>query len=128
MVKKNKRYYLTRSKWWPALRWILDTLCNRYPKQDKEYIFCVKGRPFGCLVSPHLPTPTSSLIDYNLVKDLGLKMSDLQYSKFFFAGNKMRILGKVTMTVQTIHDGLASGNFPFKANVVLDLYMEMPGN
>ena len=98
------------------------TLCNRYPNQEKEYIFCVKGRPFGCLVSPHLPTPTSSLIDYNLVKDLGLKMSDLQYSKFFFAGNKMRILGKVTMTVQTIHDGLASGNFPFKANMVLDLY------
>ena len=34
----------------------------------------------------------------------------------------MRILGKVTMTVQTIHEGLASGNIPFKANVVLDLY------
>ena len=31
-------------------------------------------------------------------------------------------LTKVTMTVQTIHEGLASGNFPFKANVVLDLY------
>ena len=98
------------------------TLCNRYPNQEKEYIFCVKGRPFGCLVSPHLPTPTSSLIDYNLVKDLGLKMSDLQYSKFFFAGNKMRILGKVTMTVQTIHEGIASGNLPFKANVVLNLF------
>ena len=98
------------------------TLCNRYPNQEKEYIFCVKGRPFGCLVSPHLPIPTSSLIDYNLVKDLGLKMSDLQYSKFFFAGNKMRILGKVTMTVQTIHEGIASGNLPFKANVVLNLF------
>jgi len=98
------------------------TLCNRYPNQEKEYIFCVKGRPFGCLTSPHLPVPTSSLVDFNLVKDLGLKMSDLQYSKFCFAGNKMRILGKVTMTVQTIHEGLASGNFPLKANVVLDLY------
>ena len=98
------------------------TLCNRYPNQEKEYIFCVKGRPFGCLVSPNLPTPTSSLIDYNLVKDLGLNMSDLQYSKFFFAGNKMRILGKVTMTVQTIHEGIASGNLPFKANVVLNLF------
>ena len=54
------------------------TLCNRYPNQEKEYIFCVKGRPFGCLVSPHLPVPTASLVDYNLIKDLNLKMSDLQ--------------------------------------------------
>ena len=79
------------------------TLCNRYPNQEKEYIFCVQGRPFGCLVYPHLPVPTSSLVDFNLIKDLGLKMSNLQYSKFCFAGNKMRILSKVTMTVQTIH-------------------------
>ena len=97
------------------------TACNRYANDEKEFIFCVKGRPFGCLVSPHLPTPTSSLIDYNLVRDLGIKMTDLQYTKFFFAGNKLRILGKVAITVQTIHDGLASGNFPFKANVILDL-------
>ena len=29
-----------------------------YGNDEKEYIFCVKGRPFPCLVSPHLPTPT----------------------------------------------------------------------
>ena len=97
------------------------TACNRYANDEKEFIFCVKGRPFGCLVSPHLPTPTSSLIDYNLVRDLGIKMTDLQYTKFAFAGNKLRILGKVAITVQTIHEGLASGNFPLKANVILDL-------
>ena len=34
----------------------------------------------------------------------------------------MRILGKVSITVQTIHEGLASGNFHMKANVVLDLF------
>ena len=34
----------------------------------------------------------------------------------------MRILGKVSITVQTIHDGLASGNFHLKANVVMDLF------
>ena len=23
------------------------TMCNKYPNEDKEYIFAVKGRPFG---------------------------------------------------------------------------------
>ena len=97
------------------------TLCNTYSNEDQEFVFVTKGRPFGCLVSPHLPTPTATLIDYNLVRDVGMKMQDLQYTKLSYAGNKMRILGKVSVTVQTIHDGLASGNFQLKANVVLDL-------
>ena len=97
------------------------TLCNRYPNKEVEYIFSVKGRPFGCLSSPHLPTPTSTLLDYNLVRDLGLKMYDLKYQKFTFCGAKMRILGKVHLTAQTIHDGVAHGAFHMKANVVLDL-------
>ena len=87
------------------------TLCNSYANEEREYIFCSKGRPFGCLVSPHLPTPTHNLIDYSLVREVGMKMSDLQYTKMSFAGNKFRVLGKVSVTVQTIHDGLASGNF-----------------
>ena len=97
------------------------TLCNRYPNLEKEHVFCCKGRPFGCLTSPHIPTPTSTLVDYNLVKDLGLKMYDLQYQKFSYCGQKLRILGKVSVSVQTIHDGLASGSFHFRANVILDL-------
>ena len=97
------------------------TLCNSYANEDREYVFCSKGRPFGCLLSPHLPTPTQNLIDYSLVREVGMKMSDLQYTKMSFAGNKFRVLGKVSVTVQTIHDGLASGNFHMKANVVLDL-------
>ena len=97
------------------------TLCNEYPNQEKEYIFAVKGRPFGCLVSPFIPTPTSTIIDYNLVRDIGMKMTDLQYTKFSYCGQKLRILGKVQFTVQTIHDGLPSGNFHMKANVILDL-------
>ena len=97
------------------------TLCNRYPNEDQEFVFCYKGRPFGCLLSPHIPTPSATLVDYNLVKDLGMKMYDLQYQKFSYCGNKLRILGRVAISVQTIHDGLASGSFPIKANVVLDL-------
>lgn len=97
------------------------TLCNKYANQDQEFVFCTKGRPFGCLVSPHLPTPSSSLIDFNLIRDAGMKMSELQYTKLSFAGQKFRILGKISVTVQTIHDGLASGNYHLKASVVLDL-------
>ena len=80
------------------------TLMNQYVNGDVEDVFAVKSRPFACLVSPHLPTPTTSLIDYNLVSSLGLKMADLQCQKLFFAGHKMRILGKVSLTVQTIQD------------------------
>ena len=92
-----------------------------YGNDEKEFIFCVKGRPFPCLVSPHLPTPTATLLDYDLVRSLGLKMTDLQCHKFSYAGFKMRILGKITVTTQCIHDGVASGSFQIKANVVLDL-------
>ena len=92
-----------------------------YANEEREFIFCVKGRPFPCLVSPYLPTPTASLIDYNLVRDLGLKMTDLKCEKFSFSGFKMRILGKINMTVQCIHNGVSSGTFHIKANVVRDL-------
>ena len=99
----------------------LPTLKNFYTNGDREYVFAVKSRPFACLVSPHLSTPTSSLIDYDLVRSLGLKMSDFKCQKFFFGGFKMRILGKVSLTVQTIQDGLPCGTFHIKANVVTDI-------
>ena len=66
------------------------TTFYQYANDEKEYVFCVKGRPFACLTSPHLPTPTASLIDYELVRSLGLKMTDLQCRKFSYAGFKMR--------------------------------------
>ena len=93
----------------------------KYGNDSQEYVFCVKGRPFPCLVSPHIPTPTASLVDYHLVRDLGLQMTNLQCQKFSFCGFKLRILGKISMTVQCIHDGVSSGTFHIKGNVVLDL-------
>ena len=97
------------------------TMSYKYGNNEQEYVFCVKGRPFPCLVSPHIPTPTASLLDYQLVRDLGLKMTDLQCQKFSFCGFKLRILGKISLTVQCIHDGVSSGTFHIKGNVVLDL-------
>ena len=86
------------------------TMSYKYGNDEKEFVFCVKGRPFPCLVSPHLPTPTASLLDYNLVRDLGLKMTDLQCQKFSFSSFKMRILGKVYRYFK-LKDG----------NIILDL-------
>merc|ERR1711949_55220 len=97
------------------------TMSYNYGNEDREFIFCVKGRPFPCLVSPHIPTPTASLVDYHLVRDLGLQMTNLQCQKFSFCGFKLRILGKISMTVQCIHDGVSSGTFHIKGNCVLDL-------
>ena len=97
------------------------TMCYQYGNDEREYVFCVKGRPFPCLVSPYLPTPTATLLDYDLVRSLGLKMTDLQCQKFSYSGFKMRILGKISFTAQCIHDGVSNGTFHIKANVILDL-------
>ena len=84
----------------------------------KSSSFVSKGDPLDawCLHTCPRPPPP-----YNRVRDLGITMADLQYTKFFFAGNNLQILGKVAITVQTIHEGFTSGNFPFKANVILGL-------
>ena len=97
------------------------TTSYSYGNKETEYLFCVKGRPFPCLVSPHLPTPTSTLIDFDLVHKLGLKMVDLQCKKFSYAGHKLRILGKLSTNVQFIIDGTSVGQFQVKAMVVKDL-------
>ena len=49
-------------------------------------------------------------------------MTDLQCKKFYFAGNKMRILGRVSTTVQCIQNGRTGSNFHIKGFVVADLY------
>ena len=92
-----------------------------YGSQDQEYVFSCRGRPFVALVSPNYPTPTSSLFDYDLIKSLGLKLTDLQCKKFFFAGNKFRILGRVSTTVQCIQNGRSTSNFHLKGLVISDL-------
>ena len=97
------------------------TLCyDNFPIQ-REFVFSMKGRPFSMLSSQSLPVPSVSLIDFNLVNDLNLKMSDLQCAKFSFGGQKLRILGRISQTVQTITDGVISGTVHIRANVVEDL-------
>ena len=51
-----------------------------YANHEQEYVMCHKNRPFAVLLSPNLPTPTSSFIDHRLVQELGLKMNDERFS------------------------------------------------
>ena len=93
----------------------------KYSNYEEEHIFSCRGRPFAVLVSSFLPTPPAALIDYELVRDLKLKMTDIQCKKFSFGGNKLRILGSVSTSVQCVHEGRLIGNHHIRARVVSDL-------
>ena len=80
----------------------VSTTFYQYGNDDEEYVLCSRGRPFVTLVSPNKKTPTSTLIDFGLVKELGLKMSDLQCKKFYFCGEQLRMLGTISTTVQCV--------------------------
>ena len=93
----------------------------KYSSFEKEFVFSCKGRPFAVLVSSFLPKPPASLIDYELVRDLNLKMTDIQCKKFSFAGNKLCILGSISTSVQCVHNGRLLGNHHIRARVVSNL-------
>ena len=97
------------------------TMCYNYNNHEKEYVFAYRGRPFAVLVSDNFPTPASSFVDHHLVLELGLKMKEIQCKKISFCGKKLRLLGKVSCTVQCVVNGSFLGNFNFKANVIEDL-------
>ena len=88
---------------------------------EKEFVVACKGRPFSILISPLLPFPTVTYLDYDLVRDLKLRMSSLQCRKLFYSGEKLRILGQFSRTVQCIIDGSPLGNIQMKCHVVEDL-------
>ena len=85
---------------------------------EVEYVLCSKGRPFVTLVSSNKSRPTTTLIDHNLVRELGLKINDLQCKKFYYCGEQLRILGTISTTVQCISEGFVCGSFQLRANVI----------
>ena len=97
------------------------TACNLGMNGEKEFVVACKGRPFSILISPLLPVPTVTYLDYDLVRDLKLRMSSLQCRKLFYSGEKLRILGQISTTVQCIIDGSPLGNIQMKCHVVEDL-------
>jgi hypothetical protein len=97
------------------------TACNLGQNGEKEFVVACKGRPFSILTSPLLPVPTVTYLDYDLVRDIKLRMSSLQCRKLFYGGEKLRILGQISTTVQCIIDGSPLGNIQMKCHVVEDL-------
>jgi hypothetical protein len=97
------------------------TACNLGQNGEKEFVVACKGRPFSILTSPLLPVPTVTYLDYDLVRDIKLRMSSLQCRKLFYGGEKLRILGQISTTVQCIIDGSPLGNIQMKCLVVEDL-------
>ena len=51
------------------------------------------------LTAPFFPTLAFAMIDHNLVRELKLRLTDLQCVKFTYGGQKLQILGKVNTTV-----------------------------
>ena len=88
---------------------------------DREFVVACKGRPFSILTAPQFPTPIVTYVDYDLIHSLNIRMSDLQCKKLSYGGQKLRILGKISTSVQCITNGVSSGNLQFKAHVVEDL-------
>ena len=91
------------------------------PGGDREFVVACKGRPFTILMPTNLPTPPVTFVDHKLVDELKLKMSDLQCSRLNYGSRKLRILGKVSTSVQCISEGKVSGNMHLKALVVENL-------
>ena len=96
------------------------TAWNAGQNGEKEFIVSCKGRPFTILTAPQIPTPSVTYVDYKLIRDLNLQMSDMQCRKLVY---KLRILGKVSTSAQCIVNGVPLGNIQFKAHVVEDLKM-----
>ena len=65
--------------------------------------------------------PSSTLIDFQLIRDLKLKLTNIQCQKFTYAGYKMRIVGAISTPVQFVRDGCPVGKFMFSATVVRGL-------
>ena len=65
------------------------------------------------------------MIDYDLIRKMGLTMTDIQCRKFYFGGQKIRILGRVSTAVQCVKDGRINGNFHVKGLVITGFYQMM---
>ena len=94
------------------------TMSNEGKFGDREFVVSCKGRPFAILTAPQFPTPAFTMVDLNLMRDLNLRMTDMQCSKLLYGGQKLRILGKVSTSVQCIVNGMPAGNMHLKAHVM----------
>ena len=97
------------------------TASHHYPDSDSEFVFSYRGQPFAAAVASNYLAPTSRLIDFAMVRDFKMKMTDFKCQKFSFANQKLRIVGKISSFVQYVKDGTPLGQYKFSATVVRGL-------
>ena len=97
------------------------TASHHYPDADSEFVFSYRGQPFAAAIASSCPAPTSTLIDFAMVRDFKMKMTDFKCQKFSFANQKLRIVGKISSFVQYVKDGTPLGQYKFSATVVRGL-------
>jgi hypothetical protein len=70
------------------------TMCNVGQDGGQEFVIACKGRPFSVLATPQFPTPSFTMVDYNLVRDLKLRMTDMQCTKFLYGRTETKNIGE----------------------------------
>ena len=99
---------------------ILNLFYDKF-KSEKMAKFETLIVPRG-LMSPQIETPPFTIIDYDFTRLIGLEMTDIQCGPFRYDGHKMRILGKVSTTIQCVEHGKITEDFHIEAKVASDLY------
>ena len=97
------------------------TTAYSYGDAGEEYVFTYQDHPFAVLDSKILPTWEDSLIDYDFVRKVGLKLTDIQCMRVTFGGHILRIMGRVRATVQCVKNGRSLGEFKIDARAATDI-------
>ena len=86
---------------------------------EGRHIFVCKKFPFEILRNAY--SPNENLVDENFVHRLNLNQSNLTCENYRIGSETVRIVGKISTTVQIIAEGAIVGSMQLKANVVRDL-------
>ena len=97
------------------------TTTYSYGDAGEEYVFTCQGHPFAVLDSKILPNWDDSLIDYDFVRKVGLKLTSIQCMRVTFGGHTLRIMGRIRATVQCVQNGRSLGEFKIDAKAATDI-------
>lgn len=88
---------------------------------EGRHIFVCKKYPFEILRSSTFPAPNENLIDENFVHKLNLTQTNITCENYRLGSETVRLVGKVSTTIQTVSEGIVIGSMQLKATVVRDL-------
>ena len=88
---------------------------------ESRHIFVCRKYPFEMLKSPNFPASNETLIDEDFVHKVQLAQTNITCENYRYAGQNLRIVGKISTTVQAVANGVPVGNMQLKATVVRNL-------